>query len=102
MKDAYLIAYDITDDKLRAKTANKLIYYGLERVQFSVFIGTIRVKNLLAFKLWYQKTILTLASPNDSLMILPLSIGQVRSIEVIGHNALDLDYLTDQKHTLIL
>ena len=35
----YLVCYDITDNKLRKKIADKLFYYGLSRVQLSVFIG---------------------------------------------------------------
>ncbi|MEM3455292.1 MAG: CRISPR-associated endonuclease Cas2 [Candidatus Micrarchaeia archaeon] len=36
------VAYDVKDDALRTKIANMLIYYGLTRIQYSVFKGEIR------------------------------------------------------------
>ncbi len=34
-----LVIYDIADDKLRAKLADICLDYGLERIQYSAFIG---------------------------------------------------------------
>lgn len=34
-----LVLYDISDDRLRAKVADACLDYGLERVQYSAFIG---------------------------------------------------------------
>ncbi len=34
-----LVIYDIPDDKLRAKVADICLDYGLERIQFSAFLG---------------------------------------------------------------
>ncbi len=34
-----LVIYDIADDKLRAKVADICLDYGLERIQYSAFIG---------------------------------------------------------------
>ncbi|HRE48629.1 MAG TPA: CRISPR-associated endonuclease Cas2 [Aggregatilineales bacterium] len=34
-----LLVYDITDDKARAKIADTCLDYGLDRTQFSAFIG---------------------------------------------------------------
>ncbi len=34
-----LLIYDIPDDKLRAKVADICLDYGLERIQFSAFLG---------------------------------------------------------------
>ena len=104
MKDAYLIAYDISDDKWRTKTANQLIYCGFDRVQFSVFMGTVPKKNLSDFMLWFQKNVLIL-SPQTmvSLIVLPLSIGQLDEMQALGNvDNIDLDMLTGRKHTLII
>jgi len=38
----YLVIYDITDDNLRALVAETLKDYGLQRVQYSAFIGSLR------------------------------------------------------------
>lgn len=34
-----LVLYDISDDRLRAKVADACLDYGLERVQYSAFVG---------------------------------------------------------------
>lgn len=34
-----LVMYDISDDKLRVKVADACLDYGLERVQYSAFVG---------------------------------------------------------------
>ena len=104
MKDAYLIAYDISDDKWRTNTANKLIYCGFDRVQFSVFMGTVHKKNLSDFILWFQKNVLILAPQTTvSLIVLPLSIGQFDVMQILGNaENIDLDMLTGRKHTLII
>jgi len=34
-----LVIYDIPDDKLRARVADICLDYGLERIQFSAFLG---------------------------------------------------------------
>lgn len=34
-----LVVYDITDDKLRGKVADILLDYGLDRIQYSAFVG---------------------------------------------------------------
>jgi len=49
MRSIYVV-YDVQDDGLRNKLANILLFYGLHRVQYSVFCGLISMedkKNLL-------------------------------------------------------
>jgi CRISPR-associated protein Cas2 len=38
----YVVIYDITDDNLRALVAETLKDYGLQRIQYSAFIGHLR------------------------------------------------------------
>jgi CRISPR-associated protein Cas2 len=38
----YLIIYDITDDNLRTSVAETLKDYGLQRIQYSAFLGSLR------------------------------------------------------------
>ena len=35
----YLLIYDITEDRARTKVADLCLDYGLERIQFSAFMG---------------------------------------------------------------
>ncbi|MCW7077211.1 MAG: CRISPR-associated endonuclease Cas2 [Candidatus Syntrophoarchaeum sp.] len=39
------VAYDIKDDKVRGKISRRLLYYGLVRIQFSLFRGYITTKD---------------------------------------------------------
>lgn len=71
-----LVSYDIENDRLREKTANKLLEYGLIRLQKSVFAGAIADtpwKHLLA---WLQKEIVGAFGADDKLLYLPLTEGQ--------------------------
>ena len=38
----YVVIYDITDDNLRALVAETLKDYGLQRIQYSAFVGNLR------------------------------------------------------------
>jgi len=38
----YVVIYDITDDNLRTLIAETLKDYGLQRIQYSAFIGSLR------------------------------------------------------------
>jgi len=42
----YLVIYDITDDNLRGLVAETLKDYGLRRVQYSAFFGSLRRNEL--------------------------------------------------------
>jgi len=42
----YLVVYDISDDKLRARIAEKLKDYGLRRIQYSAFLGELIPRRL--------------------------------------------------------
>ncbi len=42
MHTRYVVIYDITDDNLRALVVETLKDYGLQRIQYSAFIGDLR------------------------------------------------------------
>lgn len=42
----YVVIYDITDDNLRVLVAETLKDYGLQRIQYSAFIGSLRRNKL--------------------------------------------------------
>jgi len=42
----YVVIYDITDDNLRSLVAETLKDYGLQRIQYSAFIGHLRRNEL--------------------------------------------------------
>jgi len=40
-----LLVYDITDDRVRTKVADTCLDYGLDRIQFSAFVGRLSRNN---------------------------------------------------------
>jgi CRISPR-associated endonuclease Cas2 len=101
-KQAYIIVYDITENRFRNKIAHRLIAMGMERVQLSVFMGNVKIKKINHFTWWFQKEMSTFASANDSLIILNVSINQLSQMQVFGQKFIDIEMLTDKKTTLIV
>ena len=71
-----LVSYDIENDRLRVKTANKLLEYGLVRLQKSVFSGAVNETPWKHLLTWMQKEVVPQFKPDDRLLYLPLSEGQ--------------------------
>ena len=100
---ALLVSYDIEDNALRQKIANHIIDSGLERIQYSVYMGTIKetdTQNLIAWlnalpteKRW---------KPNDSIIILSLTSLQIQQMVTIGNPQWDKDDLSGDTHTIVL
>jgi len=98
----HLICYDIAKNSLRAKLSRTILDYGLDRINKSVYLGTIKEVGLkeLEGKLatWMKEK----GESNDSLIILPVHGYQVQNMRVYGKNDLDKEELKGDKTTLIL
>lgn len=99
---SYLICYDIQDNYLRTKIGNKIKEYGLDRINKSVFLGTIHERSLKELETWLQQTMQDKNADDDSLIVLPLTPALIQELRVYGRNDLDKDELSGQKNTLIL
>lgn len=77
----YLISYDIESDKLRTKTSNQLAYYGMLRMQKSVFVGTMRRTHLDKLKKWLAKNILPALQSDDQIAILQFGNEDLKKTE---------------------
>lgn len=66
----YLICYDISETKVRTKIAKSLQYFGLYRLQYSVFGGEIKEKHLRLLVSKLKK--MSIEKGKDSILILPL------------------------------
>lgn len=93
--------YDISNNSLRQKVANKLLQAGMERIQLSVFIGEIQKDKLPRLFKTIEQVMASRSSPNDKFFHFRLSKTQVRQMYSIGQE-LDLDYLLGDLHTLVL
>lgn len=99
----YLISYDIENDRLRAKAAKLLLQYGLHRVQFSVFMGTLEGKGEKTLKAALQALALEKAwTLSDSFLVLPLHQHTLKQMEVIGAWPTRWEEISGNLNTLIL
>ena len=98
----YLACYDISSDRTRTKVAGKLLEYGLERIQFSVFIGNIKPRLLIELKNKVQPLIDGTKNPQDSLLFIPLSPQHLERHLAIGDQQLDVDYISGNRLVLII
>jgi CRISPR-associated endonuclease Cas2 len=98
MEKIYLISYDISNDGLRLKVSNKLLYYGMERIQYSVFAGSMRNTLFQEADTWLKQHI----KGKDRLIILPLPPQISQNILSYGEYTVNWDFLTNQQNTLYL
>jgi len=61
----YLIIYDISNNAIRARLAELLKDYGLERVQYSAFLGELKRHQLKSLITDIKKILITLPFSND-------------------------------------
>lgn len=98
----YLICYDIEGNKLRKKIADRLIADGLERVQYSVFMGPVSASVLAKLEKWLQTAVEGGEGKGDRAIILPLQLADVEKMLILEMPLGDLGSLTDGTHTLFL
>lgn len=82
------VIYDISDDKKRDVMARTLIYYGLHRIQYSVFNGMIEERDMKPM----VEDLMKLGLDEDKVLIIELcnsclakSLNLGRSIEISEH-----------------
>ena len=102
MTKPHLICYDISNNTLRAKMAKKIIEFGLDRINKSVYLGPIDATSLQQLEQILLTALQLKGEPDDSLIILPILASQVQEMKIYGRNDLDKDELSGEKTTLIL
>ncbi len=96
----YLISYDISTDSIRTKVAKKLMAHGLERMQYSVFMGPLTDTQLAKLKEELDKIFKKATEAN--ILIIPQSPTNLKNAYHCGDKAPDFEYLSGEKLTLIL
>ena len=72
--------YDVRDDANRSALATRLIYYGLQRVQYSVFRGVVNARD----KLLVISEIRDIVEDGDKVHIIDLCVTCRENLETIG------------------
>lgn len=97
----HLMIYDISNNRQRQKVANKLLQYGMERIQLSVYIGDIQTSKLPQLFRAIEQLMKVKSHSKDKFMHLRLSKSQIRQMYSIGEE-IDQDYLLGDLHTLVI
>jgi len=100
----YLICYDIEQDRKRKKIADKLIEYGLERIQYSVFAGCLKEHLLQKLQIWLEEKIASSENEpkkeKDSVIILPITVEIIKKIIIFGTSEVNVEELAGTQRTL--
>ena len=76
-----VVVYDITDNTSRLHLIKKLQFFGLKRLQKSVFIGYLEIKDRLDLAEDLEKF---LSNETDSIVMFPLCENCKSSINLVG------------------
>ncbi|MDP2722178.1 MAG: CRISPR-associated endonuclease Cas2 [Bacteroidales bacterium] len=94
----YLLFYDISSNRLRNKIAKLLISNGFERLQLSVFTGL--ANPIMNKYLWQMILKILEAEPDSKLFVLPVMKSHFCTMQGIGVEELDLEYLAGVRSSL--
>ena len=94
----YFVMYDIENNKVRNLVARYLIKKGCTRIQKSIFIASTdrNVYNQIQTDL---KEVQECYDNNDSIILVPVSTDEIRSMKLIGQN-IDFDLALKNRNTL--
>ena len=98
----YLVSYDITNNRLRKKIADKLLEYGLSRLQYSVFAGPLTTSLLAKLQLFLKQRLVDSGTPTDKILIIPITQQNLQTMIQLGESKLDLLYLSGLQNTLYI
>jgi CRISPR-associated protein Cas2 len=88
-----ILIYDIEDDKLRTRTADICMNYGLERIQFSAFFGRLNRNRRQELSLRLQSE---LGNKSGRLRMIPICEQDLKEMWVLDQYRLDADELKRQ------
>ncbi len=98
----HLICYDIHKNSLRAKMSKMIIAYGLDRINKSVYLGSIQDSSLKDLEKKLSDSMKKVNYPTDSLIIVSIAAQAIQSMRIYGENQLDKEELAGERTTLIL
>jgi CRISPR-associated protein Cas2 len=85
-----VLIYDIENDRLRARTADVCLDYGLERIQFSAFFGRLNRNRRQELALRLQSE---LANESGRIRIIPVCEQDLKDMWVLDQYRQDADGL---------
>jgi CRISPR-associated endonuclease Cas2 len=98
----YLAVYDIEHNRLRDKVAQRLIRFGFERIQFSVFVANLNQTQKQKLDATIAKLLEKIDEKTYKYMVMPLAESYVYKTDWLGKEKPSWDYHYGHQHTLIL
>ena len=92
------VMYDIKKDKVRTKVSKICEQTGLERVQYSVFLGTVNPNSKDTLELMIKELI---NPKTDSVYIFPMSKDELKETVLLGQ-AFDKKLITNEIRELFI
>ncbi len=92
------VMYDIKNDRARTKIAKACQQSGLNRVQYSVFLGTIEANEKDTLQIQIEEL---MDEDEDSVYIFPMSKDELKATVLMGQ-AFDKKMVTDEVRSLFL
>ena len=94
----FFVMYDIENNRIRNYIAKYLERMGCVRVQKSIFFASLERHK---FEVIYQnlKEVQEVYENEDSIILVPVSTDEIRSMKVIGQNV-DFDLMMGNKKTM--
>ncbi len=92
------VMYDIKKDKARTKISKACEQIGLERVQYSVFLGTLDSNSKDTLELMIKEL---MDVKTDSVYIFPMSKGELKETVLLGQ-AFDKKLITNEIKELFI
>lgn len=86
------VMYDIRDNKARSRVAKACEQMGMNRVQYSVFLGTLETSEKDSLQILIEDYI---NKEKDSVYIFPMSKDELRETVLLGQ-AFDKKFITDE------
>jgi len=97
----YVVMYDITHPQTLQKVAKMLVQCGMERVNYSVWLGWVNPAKQPELKEKLAKLVNAEKAAGSLFYILPVAPKDVKRMRTItGRKPKDLDYWLGEKHTL--
>ncbi len=80
----YLVVYDISDDAVRLRVANKLKDYGMTRIQYSAFVGELAPRRYRSLVGELRRIVSKVREGRRVIHLFPIPVSSLERVEVVG------------------
>ena len=82
----YVVIYDFTDDRARARAARVLLDYGMTRIQYSAFVGELEPRRARSLLTDLRKIVSSARGDRRVVHLFPVPVSSLRGVIVLGES----------------